>query len=265
VSALTVGAMDDGNTATTTDDVLAWYSSKGPSLVDFVVKPDLVAPGTAIVSLRDPGSYLDTNYHQGTLKIGDYKNDPSNGTRDGDYYELSGTSMATPMVSAAAALLFQKDPSLNPATVKARLMKSTAKDDRLVFETGAGYLDVDAAIAATGFTKDAPSPQAMLASDGYIYLQNTALIWGNDFTMGGIWGNRGAKGSCVGISMADVPAAITSAYGGIWGAKGGAKSLVENNMVTSTGLIWGGQSCVLDSTTGMVDNMGGIWGGGGHH
>jgi serine protease AprX len=262
-TAVTVGAMDDANTVTTTDDVLAWYSSKGPTLVDFVVKPDLVAPGTAIVSLRDPASYLDTNYHQFTLKIGDYKNDPSDSTHDGDYYELSGTSMATPMVSAAAALLFQKDPSLNPATVKARLMKATMKDDRLVFETGAGYLDVDAALQATGYTKDAPSPRAMLASDGYIYVEDTGLIWGGDFTMGGIWGGHGgsSKGSCVGIDMNDVPSDITSVYGGVWGGKGGAKSIVDNTMITSSGLIWGGQWCALDSTLGMVDNTGGVWGG----
>ncbi len=259
-TAITVGAMDDGNTVTTTDDVLAWYSSKGPTLVDYVVKPDVVAPGTAIVSLRDTGSYLDTNYHQLTLTIGDYKNDPSNSLRDGDYYELSGTSMAAPMVSATAALLFQKDPSLNPATVKARIMKAAVKDDRLVFETGAGYLDVDAALQASGSTKDAPSPKAMLASDGYIYVEDTGLIWGGDFTMGGIWGNRG-KANCVGIDMTDVPPAITSSFGSVWGGKAAPKSIVDNTLITSSGLIWGGDRCLLDSTLGMVDNMGGVWGG----
>ena len=259
-TAITVGAMDDGNTVTTTDDVLAWYSSKGPTLVDYVVKPDVVAPGTAIVSLRDNGSYLDTNYHQLTLKIGDYKSDPSNSLRDGDYYELSGTSMAAPMVSATAALLFQKDPSLNPATVKARIMKSAVKDDRMVFETGAGYLDVDAALQASGSTKDAPSPKAMLASDGYIYVEDTGLIWGGNFTMGGIWGN-GAKAHCVGIDMTDVPPAITSSFGSVWGGKAAPKSIVDNTLITSSGLIWGGDRCLFDSTLGMVDNMGGIWGG----
>ena len=167
--------------------------------------------------------------------------------------------MSTPMVSAAAALLFQKDPSLNPATVKARLMKSAVKDDRLVFETGAGYLDVAAALLATGVAKDAPSPAAMLALDGYIYLQDTGFIWGPDFTMGGIWG--GGKGASAGISMTDVPPAITSSYGGVWGGKGGAKAIVDNTLITSSGLLWTGDRCLLESTLGMVDNMGGIWGG----
>ena len=260
-TAVTVGAMDDAKTVTTTDDVLAWYSSRGPTLLDYVAKPDLVAPGTAIVSLRDAGSYLDTNYHRFTLKIGDYKSDASNSTKDGDYYELSGTSMAAPMVSAAAALLFEKDPSLNPATVKARLMKSAVKDDRLVFETGAGYLDIDAALQAQGVTMDAPSPKAMLASDGYIYIENTGLIWGREFSMSVVWGG-GSKAHCVGIDMTDVPDTITTTYGGIWGGRAGAKSMVDNTTITSSGLIWGGDRCLLDSTAGLVDSLGGIWGGG---
>ena len=264
-TALTVGAMDDGNTVTTTDDVLASYSSKGPSLVDYVVKPDLVAPGTAIVSLRAAGSWLDTNYHALTLSTSDYKNDPRNATRDGDYYELSGTSMATPMASAAAALMFEKEPSLNPATVKARLMKSAVKDDRLVFETGAGYLDVDAALQASGHTEDAPSPKSMLASDGYIYIEDTGLIWGINFTMGVIWGTGGhsSKAKCVGIDMTDVPDAITATYGGIWnGGKAAPRSIVDNDMITASGLIWAGDRCLLDSSTGTVDILGGIWNGG---
>lgn len=260
-SAVTVGAMDDANTATTTDDVLAWYSSKGPSLIDYVVKPDLVAPGTWIVSLRAAGSYLDTAYHSLALRIADYKNDPPNAAKDGAYYVLSGTSMSAPMVSATAALMVQKDPSLNPGTVKARLMKSAVKDDRIVFETGAGYLDVDAALKAAGYAKDALSPLAMLASDGNVYIQDTGRIWGIDFTLGAIWGG-GVKGTCIGISMTDVPDTITATYGAVWGGKIGTKSIIDNNMITSSGLVWGGDACSLTSTTGSVANMGAIWGGG---
>jgi len=129
-----------------------------------------------------------------------------------------------------------------------------------VFETGAGYLDVAAALQATGVTKDAPSPGAMLASDGYVYIQDTGLIWSIDFTMGGVWGGR-VKGGCVGIVMTDVPPAVTSSFGGIWGGKVAPRAIVENTLITSSGLIWGGDRCLLDSTLGMVDNMGGVWGG----
>ena len=260
-TAVTVGAMDDAGTVTTADDVLAWYSSKGPSLIDFVVKPDLVAPGSSIVSLRATGSYIDTTYPDLTLPAGEYRNDPSGGTKPGDYLVLSGTSIAAPMVSATAALMLQKDPSLTAATVKARLMKSAAKDDRLMFETGAGYLDVDAALSASGDARSAQSPLAMLAPDGYVYVEDPGLIWGIDFTLGGIWGG-GTKGTCVGLDLLDVPATITSAFGEVWGGKGGSASLLDNNMITASGLIWSRDRCSIASASGSLDVLGGIWGGG---
>src|SRR2546427_10043586 len=96
--------------------------------------------------------------------------------------------MAAPMVAGAAALMLQKDPTLNPATVKARLMKSAVKDTRLVFETGAGALDVYGAVNAPGSTQNSPSPQAMVGSDGCVCLQDTALLWGSSWSQGAIWG-----------------------------------------------------------------------------
>ena len=261
-SAMTVGAMDDSNTVTIGDDVLAWYSSKGPSLIDFVVKPDLVAPGTWIVSARAVGSFLDTSHHDQTLQIGDYRNDPKTATNDGAYYTMAGTSMAAPMVSATAALLLQKEPGLNPATVKARLMRSAVKDNRLAFETGAGYLDVEAALKATGYAKAAFSPRAMVAPDLGVYVQDTRLIWGGqDWSLGAIWG--GGKGSAKGILLTDVPDSIVASYGAIWGGgKAGSKSIVENNQVTGSGVLWSGEACSLSATTGTVENQGAIWGGG---
>jgi serine protease AprX len=56
--AITVGALNTKQTPQRSDDVLATYSSRGPTLFDFGLKPDLVAPGNRIVSLEAPGSYL---------------------------------------------------------------------------------------------------------------------------------------------------------------------------------------------------------------
>ncbi|MGH9750890.1 MAG: S8 family peptidase [Candidatus Polarisedimenticolia bacterium] len=258
-SAITVGALDDLDTVTGTDDALAGYSSKGPSLIDYVVKPDLVAPGTWVVSTRAVSSWLDTQHHELTLRIGDYKNDPERDALDGAYTTLSGTSMAAPMVAGVAALMLQKEPTLDPATVKARLMKSAVKDTRLVFETGAGALDAYGAIHATGYAKHAASPIAMAGGDGYVYLQDTAQLWGSTWSQGAIWGV--GKGSALGVALTPVPASITSASGFIWGGSSGARVLSENPEVTGSGAIWGGDRSFRTWTSGTVTGEGAIWGG----
>jgi serine protease AprX len=260
-AAITVGAMDDWNTVPADDDSLAPYSSKGPSLVDFVVKPDLVAPGTWIVSTRAVSSWLDTEHHELTLQIVDYKNDPAHAAQDGAYYSLSGTSMAAPMVSGAAALMLQKEPTLNPATVKARLMKSAVKDGRLVFETGAGALDVFGAVKAAGYAQNATSPLAMAADDGFVYVQDTAVLWGSSWPQGAIWGD--GKGRSSGVALTPVPSSITYGSGAIWSGNGGVRSVIENSEVTGSGFIWTGGRCTMGSTSGTVTGEGAIWVGDG--
>src|SRR5215467_730524 len=65
---ITVGATKDEGTPWRLDDTVASYSSKGPTLIDHVAKPDIVAPGNRIVSLLAPGSTIPTNYP--TLQVG---------------------------------------------------------------------------------------------------------------------------------------------------------------------------------------------------
>jgi hypothetical protein len=167
--------------------------------------------------------------------------------------------MAAPMVAATAALMIQKEPGLNPASVKARLMRSAVKDDRLLFETGAGYLDVLAAVNATGYADKPYSPLLLAADDGGVYVQDTTKIWGGDWPLGAVWGAD--KGRASGIVLSDVPSSVTSAYGSIWGGKASSVGLSDNGEVTATGYIWGGHASSLPGTTGTVDNGGSIWGG----
>src|SRR5204862_7462396 len=61
-SVLTVGALNTRGTAARSDDVMATYSSRGPTLVDGVLKPELVAPGNRIVAASARDSYLATTY-----------------------------------------------------------------------------------------------------------------------------------------------------------------------------------------------------------
>ncbi|NHN30815.1 S8 family peptidase [Paenibacillus agricola] len=108
-SAITVGAVDDRRSIAQADDRIAWYSSRGPTLGGRT-KPDLVAPGETIISLRAPGSKLDRELSH--LRVGK------------GYFTLSGTSISTPIVSGAAAQLLQSNPALSPIQVKTILKKN---------------------------------------------------------------------------------------------------------------------------------------------
>ena len=106
--ALTVGATDTHATLDRSDDTVAPYSSRGPAKYEVVVKPDVVAPGTRIVSLEAAHSYLSTTYPQWHIA----------GSGTNAYFRLSGTSMSTPVVTGGVALLLNAYPSLTPAQIK---------------------------------------------------------------------------------------------------------------------------------------------------
>ncbi|HHY67768.1 MAG TPA: S8 family serine peptidase, partial [Alicyclobacillus sp.] len=107
---ITVGAVDDRRTVPQNDDVVASFSSRGPTS-EGVTKPDITAPGVGIISLRAPGSFLDKMMKN--ARVGDW------------YFRLSGTSMATPIVAGTIAQLLQKNPAMTPDEVKAALMDNS--------------------------------------------------------------------------------------------------------------------------------------------
>jgi serine protease AprX len=109
--ALTVGAVDTKGTVDRRDDEVAPYSSRGPTRFDFAVKPDVVAPGSAIVSAGAPHSYIEQKYPAFHVA----------GSARNGYLRLSGTSMAAAVVSGGVALLLDSRPGLSPAQVKVAL------------------------------------------------------------------------------------------------------------------------------------------------
>ncbi len=278
---ITVGAMKAMGTYTRTDDLIASYSSKGPSGLDFVAKPDLVAPGNQVVSLQSLNSTL-ANDTATDVPLSYYEATNSS-IRSTKYMMLNGTSMATPVVTGAVADLLQGQPGLTPDQVKARLMKtaykvfptsSTATDPVTgqtftsqydIFTIGAGYLDIEAALAnhdiAVG---NAMSPTASYnAANGKVYLVfnptstwnktqtgtslpsgvwSTSAVWGT--TIVGpdqsIWGTRAVWGS-----------SSVGGFQSIWGARGvwGTETDMGNSTVDGTRAVWGATSTTTDSNT----------------
>ena len=130
---VTVGADDNAGTAQVSDDVVAPFSSQGPTQ-DNLAKPDLVAPGISIVSDRDPGSFIDANHPAAVV-----------GTA---YFKGTGTSQATAVVSGVAALMFQANPSLTPDLAKAALIKTANKLPNAQAGSGAGLVNAAGAVNA---------------------------------------------------------------------------------------------------------------------
>lgn len=99
-SVITVGALDTKGTAVRSDDTIAKFSSRGPTMYDHIVKPDLVAPGRNVIAGEADGSTLAARY-------------PERHIADG-YMSLSGSSMSAGVVSGAVALLLERRPNLRP-------------------------------------------------------------------------------------------------------------------------------------------------------
>ena len=114
---ITVGGLNTNRTpGDWSDDILPTWSSTGPSLDGFV-KPDVLAPGSNIVSFMY-NSALDTaNTAALALLHPDF-------SITQELFRMSGTSMATAVASGVVALMLEANPSLTPDQVKFRLAYS---------------------------------------------------------------------------------------------------------------------------------------------
>jgi len=103
-------------------NIIADFSSRGPAHI--YNKPDVLAPGVMICSAQWDDVYSDSECY------------------DSEHAAISGTSMATPHVAGASALILQRHPGWTPLEVKAAL-ENTAFDYGLDVNTqGAGKIDV---------------------------------------------------------------------------------------------------------------------------
>ncbi|HEX6465293.1 MAG TPA: S8 family peptidase [Vicinamibacterales bacterium] len=227
---ITVGASNHMGTIDRSDDTVAGFSSRGPTAIDRRAKPDLVAPGVGIESLAEAGSTLYNTKPLmrlwGTVQ-----------TATEPYISLSGTSMASPVVSGTIALMLQANPTLTPNLVKA-ILEFTA-ETRTAYDgltQGAGFLNARGAVelaqrmASVGVALDMNAPQ------------DDPTPWSRHV----IWGNRLVGGDAMGTGAwaTDVT----------WGADTGKTSSSDTGGVNVVwGSVCGGADCdPATVTTGVV-------------
>jgi serine protease AprX len=202
-SAITVGAANSFGTDSRSDDGITTYSSRGPTRgfwtdsnnvrhYDNLVKPDLVAPGNKIIDAEAPGNVIVTQHPELDAGV-------SNADNRKMMY-MSGTSMATPAVAGAAALVLQANPNLTPNLVKMILMY-TAQPLRgfNMLEQGTGQLNIEGAVrlaklvrtnlssstslgSALLTTSALPTPQSTIA--GYTFNWSTGIVLNYTYASG---------------------------------------------------------------------------------
>jgi serine protease AprX len=177
---LSVGSTDDQTTLTLADDALAWFSAWGTP-TDSTPKPELVGPGRRVVSIRVPGSTLDKH-------LPDHVVTASNGAT---YFRLTGTSMATAVVSGAAALLLERQPNLSPDQVKKILVSGVQSFGQAAPPAGAGAGLVDAYAATNspqlGSANRGLRPANSVARALYSGLYGQPLAWKSLTYLGTNW------------------------------------------------------------------------------
>ena len=267
---LTVGASSHMGTIDRADDTIAAFSSRGPTAIDHLAKPDIVAPGVGTESLSAPGSYLYASRTQCLLS-------GTVATPYLPYLSLSGTSQATPVVSGTIALMLQANPALTPNAVKAILQYTAQFYPGLDWLTqGAGFLNARGAIDLVRFFA---SPQ------GALYPWNSTwsgqVLWGNHRIVGGLlllstnaWGADvvwGAAKTSAGQNVAwgvMCPTNNCDTGGGTWSLWGASCSDANCDIVvwgstdSSNNVVWGSSCSGLDCQGDWVATQGSmvVWG-----
>ncbi len=201
-SAITVGALDTGQTSARGDDIVPAFSSRGPTWFDGYAKPDLVAPGTHLLGNSTKTSLLFTE--NPTLQI-----EAKVGKTLDSFLRLSGTSMATAVTSGVVALVIQANQrefckgkncggslGLTPNSVKAILQYTALPLDGYdALTQGAGGLNAAGALVLAimldplvpeGEIRRTTMPTETTLIDGQELPWAKRLVWGDRV----IWGDQ---------------------------------------------------------------------------
>lgn len=241
---ITVGAASHMGTVDRADDVVAGFSSRGPTALGYLAKPDLVAPGVGTESLTDPSSALYAGYPQWLLPgtvLTWYK----------PYMALAGTSMAAPVVAGTVALMLEASPALTPNAVKAILQYTAQRSSAYTaLAQGAGFLNARGAVyLAELFAGKPATPEG----------QADAVAWSRQI----IWGNHRLGGGMI------LPTANAWSDNIVWGstATPEGENIVWGSLCSDAAcdnIVWGssdpGADNIVWGTSRVDDNI--VWGSG---
>jgi serine protease AprX len=179
---VTVGSIDDLGTPSGGDDTMATFSAVGPTAVDGWFKPDLVAAGRSVVSLRVPGSTIDV---------------ANPGARIGNAnFVGSGTSFSSAITSGAAAVLRQLNPSWSPDRIKGALLMGAASGPvGNPFVDGFGSLNVRRATEVKAVLRQVPPFLPTLGSTVSLFVTGAGSAWNGSSWNGSSWNGSSWNGS----------------------------------------------------------------------
>jgi serine protease AprX len=240
---LTVGASSTNGTSDRGDDTMASYSSRGPTMVDFAAKPDIVAPGTGTVSLAAKESLF---YRTKPLVSG-----LLGGLFYSPYLTLSGTSMAAPVVTGTVALMLEANPKLTPNMVKAILQYTAQEYSGYNYLTqGAGFLNTYGAVKLSRYFATAKTGTPYPDMTGW----SKHILWGNYRVAGGVltpganaWGSNIVWGDSYTPTGTNI----------VWGEN--CDTAACDNVVWGNNIVWGDSS--FDNVVwGNTDADNIVWG-----
>jgi serine protease AprX len=174
--ALTVGASSTEGDRDRSNDIMASFSSRGPTRFDLLAKPDIAAPATGVVAPIAPNSRL---YHDKSFALFD----GAVKTPFKPYLALSGTSQAAAVVSGTVALMIAANPMLTPNLVKATLQYTAEfKPQFNALEQGAGFLNAKGAVTLSKYFITTKAGAAYPSDASW----SRTVIWGNLRLSGGV-------------------------------------------------------------------------------